>query len=205
MGHPTYISRSKQGAKSAIDGFKYQMKFTSYLCAKMICKNHENISEIICEYADDIDVIQSSNLYSYQIKYTSEPSLRLEKVYESIELFKALERLDKYSRYILATNKHIPQSKLEMSNLHSISEFPDLESQIVNKFRGELDGSLLSKIYFTKGPEIESIDSVIFEELASVYLDPESLKKEIYSLINSIWGGLDRISVMHIEWTVREK
>lgn len=74
MSFTTDIKRSKQGAKAAIDGFKYQMKFTSYLCAKMICKNPDKISKIICEYADDIDVIQDGKLYSYQVKFTSEPT-----------------------------------------------------------------------------------------------------------------------------------
>jgi hypothetical protein len=122
-------------------------------------------------------------------------------VYESIELFRALESLGRYSKYILATNKAIPKTTMVVNNLHCLSEFPDLESTIIRRFDWMLDKNFLSELHFLKGPEMESIDSVIFEELSSRYRNPESVLKDIYSLIETIWGGLDRISMMHVETT----
>ena len=59
MDGGTYIDRSARGGESAKIGITYEKHYITYLCAGMICER-ENISKIICEYRNDIEVISKN-------------------------------------------------------------------------------------------------------------------------------------------------
>ena len=83
------------GAQAALAGFEYQRDFIALLTAKMLCKS-ENISRIICEYKNDIEILLGDELTTWQIKSTTANSVPPKAVYASIELFNFLNEADEY-------------------------------------------------------------------------------------------------------------
>jgi hypothetical protein len=93
MNYGQHVNKSQEGGESSLRSFDYEKNYIAFLCARMIC-GKENISKIICEFRNDIEVIfDNQKLRSYQIKFTSDNSLRLEKVYNSIDLFNLLDNI----------------------------------------------------------------------------------------------------------------
>ena len=80
----------------------------------MICKK-ENIIKIICEYKNDIEILFSDNrLTSWQIKSTGRNTVSTKKVYESIQLFNLLGDSDRYSEFILVSNRNFAELNMQL-------------------------------------------------------------------------------------------
>jgi Cap4-like dsDNA endonuclease family protein len=191
------VERSHLGGESSIKGFKYQKDFIALLCAKMICKQ-QKINKIICEYKNDIEVFEDKKLTSWQIKSTTRNTLETKKVYESINLFYLLNNADNYSKFIIVSNRNFTGLNMQMLAYYDMDNFPDLKSKIQREFGGELGNNFLSKVKFMRGPEPETIRSIISDELSCLH-NKKSLSQGIISFIDNIWIGLRDIVDFRIQ------
>jgi hypothetical protein len=104
----------------------------------MICKK-ENIIKIICEYKNDIEILFSDNrLTSWQIKSTGRNTVSTKKVYESIQLFNLLGDSDRYSEFILVSNRNFAELNMQLLVPYARDQIPDLKSKVQKKFDGKL-------------------------------------------------------------------
>jgi hypothetical protein len=81
---------------------------------------------------------------------------------------------------------------------YELDDFPDLKSKIQQKFDGKLDENLFPKIRFTKGPEPDTIRSVISEEL-SCLPNHRLFVKDLISFVDNIWIGLKDITQFRLQ------
>jgi hypothetical protein len=81
----------------------------------MICNKSENITKMICEYKNDIEIMFGNELTSWQIKSTTGNSVRAKEVYSSIRLFNFLKDTHNYSRFVLVSNRNF--TRLDMKPL----------------------------------------------------------------------------------------
>ena len=151
-----HFTRAQLGGQSSITGFTYQRNFTVLLSARMICKS-ENITKMICEYRNDIEILVGNELTSWQIKSTTANSVRPKEVYDSIRLFNFLNNTDEYSRFVLVSNRNFTRLNMEPLAYYELDDFQDFKSKIERKFNGKLEESFLAKLKFVKGPEPDSI------------------------------------------------
>lgn len=192
-----HITRSQLGGQSSISGFTYQRDFIALLCTKMICNKLENITKMICEYKNDIEIMLGNELTSWQIKSTTGNSVRSEEVYDSIRLFNFLKDADRYSMFVLVSNRNFTRFDMSPLAYHKLDGFPDLKSKIQRKFDGKLEENFLAKIKFMKGPEPYSIRSIISQQL-SCLPNKRSLPEDLISFIDNIWIGLKDITQFEI-------
>src|SRR5690348_16784837 len=103
-------SKSQSGGVANIRGLDYQKKFIAYLCTEIV-SGKRDIKRITCEYKDDIEVEEDSKLVYYQIKSTTDHSLRKEKIMESIKLFsdtyKSNSGRSAHNEFVLVSNARI--------------------------------------------------------------------------------------------------
>jgi Cap4 dsDNA endonuclease len=184
-----HITRSQLGGQSSITGFTYQRDFIALLCARMICNKSENITKMICEYKNDIEIMFGNELTSWQIKSTTGNSVRPEEVYSSIRLFNFLKDTDKYSRFVLVSNRNFTRHDMKPLACYGLDHFLDLKSKIQRKFDGKLEENFLTKIKFMKGPEPDSIRSIISQQL-SCLPNKKLLLEDLIFFIDNIWIGL---------------
>ena len=196
--HEEYIHRSELGGQSAIAGFTYQRDFIAFLCARMIRKS-ENIAKLVCEYKNDIEVVLDNKLTSWQIKSTTANSLGTKEIYHSVQLFEFLNATNEYSQFIIVSNRNFTKSRTNMKSLiyYELNNFPDLKSNIQEKL-GNLDANFLAKIKFMKGPELDTIRSVMYHEL-SCLRDNKLFVNDLVSFVDNIWIGLKTITQFKIQ------
>jgi hypothetical protein len=197
-----HIARSQLGGQSSITGFTYQRDFIVLFSARMICKS-ENITKMICEYRNDIEILVSNKLTSWQIKSTTANSVRPKEVYDSIRLFNFLNNTDEYSRFVLVSNRNFTKLNMEPLAYYELDDFQDVKSKIERKFNGKLEESLLAKLKFVKGPEPDSIRSIISQELSCLSREKKDMKKSVLecliSFVDNIWIGLKDITQFQIQ------
>jgi hypothetical protein len=157
----------------------------------MYCKKVE-LLRIICEYKNDIETENiNHDLWSWQIKSTNLTKLSKEEILKSLDLFYELNRNNNYSRFILVCNKDISSTSMERIIYYSVFEMDQkLQTLIQGKF---IDKDFVSKIYFLKGPDTDSINSVIKDEMSCIS-NKDHFFKSLFSLIDEIWGGLNDIT-----------
>lgn len=152
-----------------------------------------------CEYQNDIEVLSDvEGLSSWQIKSTTKNSPRPEDIYDSIRLFSSLNITGAYSQFVLVSNKNFAGFNMGRLTRYPLNEFQDLKSKIQKKFDGKLEDNFLAKVRFLKGPEMDSIHSVISTELSCLY-DREWVLDKMISFIDSIWNGLRYIAQFKIQ------
>lgn len=193
-----YIHRSERGGQSAIAGFTYQRDFVAFLCARMVCKS-ENITKLVCEYKNDIEVVLDDQLTSWQIKSTTANSLGTKEIYHSVRLFEFLNSTNEYSQFIIVSNRNFTMTRTDMKSLiyYESDEFPDLKSKIQENL-GNLNENLLAKIKFMKGPELDTIRSVVYYELSCLPHN-KLIVNDLISFVDNIWIGLKTITQFKIQ------
>jgi hypothetical protein len=120
------------------------------------------------------------------------------KVFDSVMLFNKINNTDKYAEFILVSNRNFTSFNMAMLVPYSIDDLKDVKSKIQRKLDGKLEENFLSKVKFMRGPEPESIHSIIRDEL-SCLSNPKSLSKDIISFVDSIWIGLKDITQFTIQ------
>jgi hypothetical protein len=148
---------------------------------------------MICEYKNDIEIMFGNELTSWQIKSTTGNSVRPEEVYSSIRLFNFLKDTDKYSRFVLVSNRNFTRHDMKPLACYGLDHFLDLKSKIQRKFDGKLEENFLTKIKFMKGPEPDSIRSIISQQL-SCLPNKKLLLEDLIFFIDNIWIGLKDIT-----------
>lgn len=193
MTNKDEILRSERGGKSAIDGFKYERDIIAFLSIRMYC-NTEKIARIICEYKNDIEIeMEDFGLCSWQVKKTDLPKLSKKEIFESIELFSQINETGNYSRFVLTCNKDLANTHLDRIDWRPFSylrnRYPSFE-RMLQKLN--YDSAFMSKLYFIKGPEPDSIRAVIKEEMNCIS-DKDNFLNQLNVLIDQIWAGITYI------------
>jgi len=186
--------RSERGGKNALDGFKYEKDIIAFLCIRMYC-DVERFAKIICEYKNDIEIeMEDSELCSWQVKKTTSPKLSKKEIFESIELFHQINETGNYSRFILTCNKDLANTDLNRVELRSFSYLRNQFSEF-DKMLQKLPyaPTFMSKLYFIKGPDTDSIKSVIKDEMKCIS-DKDNFLDQLDTLIDRIWSGITYIS-----------
>ena len=182
-----HIERSQKGGDSAKLVSAYERSFIEFLCARLIC-GKEEISEIICEYRNDIEVKRNNKaLESYQIKSTTKNTLNIEEVESALNLFNILNRVDNYSQFVVVTNRNPSNFNLQVLSTYTLEEIPGLNERILKRTNHQFDDSFLSKVRFMKGPEFDIAGAVVRDEL-SCLPNRDSVFKNLFSFIVNVWN-----------------
>ncbi|WP_148686774.1 dsDNA nuclease domain-containing protein [Candidatus Nitrosocosmicus hydrocola] len=188
------VAQSEKGGKSALDGFKYEKDIIAFLSARMYCDT-ERITKIICEYKNDIEIeMEEIGLCSWQVKKTDAPKLPKNEIIESIKLFHHINKTGNYSRFILTSNKDLANTNLPRVDLRQISYLREKFPRFGNMLRElSYDPIFMSKLYFIKGPDTDSIRSIIKDEMKCIS-DKDNFLDQLNTLIDKIWNGITYIS-----------
>ena len=199
-------ARSETGGEATFRGMDYQKKFIAFLCLKML-EQASSIKRISCEHNDDIEIYEDSLFKYYQIKSTTENTLRKKEIIDAIKLFLSIESNETnndYNEYVIVSNANIGGIK-KLLVKHPLQNINKNILITINSLEGiTTKNDILSRIYILKGPSLEEIENDIVSGLVTILQNKGyeynylRIKNALLNYINNMCPGPTNLNDMRI-------